>query len=159
MIANRLADWNRTTPEQRRILVACGAGAGMAAAYNVPLGGAMFAAEILLGSITLATVVPALLASAVGVACSWALLPDVAAYSVPEMGSTRSLVMWSIVAGPVLGLVSVAYVHTIGWGIETETTRDLHRHFAAVGVHGGGVDVSKVSAGVGKRKEYRPTDV
>jgi CIC family chloride channel protein len=139
VIANRLADWILTTPEQRRILVACGAGAGMAAAYNVPLGGAMFAAEILLGSIALATVVPALLASAVGVACSWVLLPDAAAYSVPVMQTSRSLVLWSVVAGPVLGLVSVGYVHTIGWAAKRKPVQ-LHAAvwpvvaFAAVGL-------------------------
>src|ERR1019366_5810503 len=37
-------------PAQRRLLVAAGAGAGMAAVYNVPLGGALFALEVLLGS-------------------------------------------------------------------------------------------------------------
>lgn len=37
--ANVLSDRFDLSDEQRRLLVACGAGAGMAAAYNVPLGG------------------------------------------------------------------------------------------------------------------------
>lgn len=43
VVANALSDRVRLSDEQRRLLVACGAGAGMAAAYGVPLGGALFA--------------------------------------------------------------------------------------------------------------------
>ena len=50
--------------EQRRLLVACGGGAGFAAVYNFPLSGALFNAENLLGSIYLPVVLPA-------VVCSW----------------------------------------------------------------------------------------
>jgi hypothetical protein len=39
VIANALSDRARLSDEQRKLLVACGAGAGMAAAYGVPLGG------------------------------------------------------------------------------------------------------------------------
>ncbi|MDE3064628.1 MAG: chloride channel protein, partial [Acidobacteriota bacterium] len=41
--------WLGLTPAQRRLLVACGGGAGLAAVYNVPLGGAVFTAEVLVG--------------------------------------------------------------------------------------------------------------
>ena len=50
VIGNMAAMWRNLPDDQRRLLVACGGGAGMAAAYNVPLGGAMFALEVLLGS-------------------------------------------------------------------------------------------------------------
>src|ERR1700722_19123073 len=48
-----LASWGRLSPSQRRLLVACGGGAGLAAVYNMPLGGALFTAEVLCGSIAL----------------------------------------------------------------------------------------------------------
>ena len=51
------------TPAQRRLLVACGGGAGLAAVYNVPLGGAIFTAEVLVGSFALPVVLPALACS------------------------------------------------------------------------------------------------
>ena len=38
VFANLFADRTRLSDEQRRLLVACGSGAGMAAAYGVPLG-------------------------------------------------------------------------------------------------------------------------
>ena len=58
-----LASWARLSPAQRRLLVACGGGAGLAAVYNVPLGGALFTAEILMGSLSLPTILPALACS------------------------------------------------------------------------------------------------
>ena len=42
-VASALSEWAQLPDWQRRLLVACGAGAGMAAVYNVPLGGALFA--------------------------------------------------------------------------------------------------------------------
>src|SRR4051812_46526296 len=38
------------TPRDREILLSCAAGAGLAAVYSVPLGGALFAARVMLGT-------------------------------------------------------------------------------------------------------------
>ncbi len=115
VVANKVSDWSGLTSAERRILVACGAGAGMAAAYNVPLGGALFAAEVLLGSLTLSTILPAFVATFTGVAASWLLLPDEPAYKFPSLEVSSSLIVWSILAGPVLGVLSVGYVRAISW--------------------------------------------
>ncbi len=45
VIANFFSDLGRLSDEQRRLLVACGA--GMGAAYGVPLGGALFSLEVM----------------------------------------------------------------------------------------------------------------
>ena len=60
VIANFFSDRVRLSDEQRRLLVACGAGAGMGAAYGVPLGGALFALEVMRGMLALRYVLPAL---------------------------------------------------------------------------------------------------
>ena len=60
VIANFLSDRLRLSDEQRRLLVACGAGAGMSAAYGVPLGGALFSLEVVRGMLALRYVLPAL---------------------------------------------------------------------------------------------------
>ncbi len=63
VFANFFADAEDLSDEQRRLLVACGAGAGMGAAYGVPLGGALFALEVMRGKLALRFVLPALFAS------------------------------------------------------------------------------------------------
>ena len=87
----------------------------MAAAYNVPLGGALFAAEVLLGSLTLSAVLPAFVASFTGIAVSWLLLPNVPAYNFPALDVSKSLIVWAVMVGPMMGVVSVGYVRAISW--------------------------------------------
>lgn len=113
--ASTLAGWLGLTPAQRRILVACGAGAGLAAVYNVPLGGAVFTAELLLGTFTLPIVLPALACSGIATATAWLYLPRHATYvGVPDYRFTVTLVVWAVLAGPVLGVLSVGWVRLVG---------------------------------------------
>ena len=101
---------------QQRLLIACGGGAGLAAVYNVPLGGAFFTAEILLGTVSLATMLPALGCAWIATLTAWIYLPDSATYTnVPEYHITASLLVFSLLAGPVIGVLSAGYVRLIGW--------------------------------------------
>jgi H+/Cl- antiporter ClcA len=115
VLADALADRSRLSDEQRRLLVACGAGAGMAAAYGVPLGGALFALEVLRGMLALRLVLPALLASLVATVVSWIALPDAPTYTLPAFTTSPSILVWSLVVGPIAGFVSVGYVRAIAW--------------------------------------------
>ena len=106
----------RLSPAQRRLLVACGAGAGLACVYNVPLGGALFAAELMMGTIALPTVLPALACSCIATAVSWIYLPDHPAYvNLPDFRFSTSLLIWSVIAGPVVGGLASGYIRLIGW--------------------------------------------
>ena len=101
---------------QRRLLVACGAGAGLAAVYNVPLGGALFTAEILIGSISLPTILPALACSGIATLTAWIYLPTHATYTdIPDFHSNARLVVWALLAGPIIGLLAAGYLRLIGW--------------------------------------------
>ncbi len=122
VIANALCDRARLSDEQRRLLVACGAGAGMAAAYGVPLGGALFALEVLRGVLALRLILPALLASTIATLVSWAALPDAPTYVIPPFSLSASVVCWAIAAGPVAGWVSVGFVRIIAWGDRNKPT-------------------------------------
>ena len=115
VIANLLSDRGRLSDEQRRLLVACGAGAGMGAAYGVPLGGALFALEVLRGELALRFVLPALITALIATGVSWAFLPDAPTYLIPADAGSISSVAWALLAGPLAGLVSVGYVRAVAW--------------------------------------------
>jgi len=111
-----VAHWTRLSTPQRRLLVACGGGAGLAAVYNVPLGGALFTAEILVGTVTLPIVLPAVVCSGIATAVAWLYLPNRATYlSIPSFHFSATLFVWALVAGPVVGLVASAYIRLVGW--------------------------------------------
>lgn len=114
--ASVLAGWTRLSAPQRRLLMACGGGAGLAAVYNVPLGGALFTAEIMLGAITVPTVLPALVCAGIATATGWLYLPDHATYlDIPAYRFTTPLLAWSLLAGPLIGLAACGYIRLIGW--------------------------------------------
>ena len=115
VVADLISDKARLSDEQRRLLVACGAGAGMAAAYGVPLGGALFALEVLRGMLALRLVLPALLASLVATAVSWLVLPNAPTYQIPAFSNSAGALAWALILGPIAGLVAVGYVRTIAW--------------------------------------------
>jgi CIC family chloride channel protein len=61
-LPGRLRKW---PAPRRRLIVACGAAAGIASAYNAPIAGAMFVAEIVLGSVSMESFGPLVFASVV----------------------------------------------------------------------------------------------
>jgi hypothetical protein len=87
----------RQSDEQRRLLVACGAAAGLSAAYGVPLGGVL----------ALRLVLPAVMASLIATAVAWVALPDVPTYLIPAYISSTPIVFWAPFAGPIAGLALV----------------------------------------------------
>jgi len=115
VLANAFSDRALFSDEQRRLLVACGAGAGLAAAYGVPVGGALFAIEVMRGVLALRMVLPALLASLVATLVAGLALPDHPIYVVPAYPTSASLLAFAAVAGPLAGLASVAFVRMIAW--------------------------------------------
>jgi chloride channel protein, CIC family len=115
VVANVLSDHVGLSDEQRRLLVACGAGAGMAAAYGVPLGGALFAMEVLRGMLALRLVLPALLTSVIATLTSWLVLPDTPTYVIPHFDNSVANLVLALLVGPIAGVVSVAFVRAVAW--------------------------------------------
>jgi CIC family chloride channel protein len=115
VLANFFSDKGGLSDQQRRLLVACAAGAGMAAAYGVPLGGALFALEVMRGVLALRFVLPALFTSVIATAVSWMVLPDAPTYVIPAYSSSASSLVWALLAGPIAGVVSVGYVRAVSW--------------------------------------------
>ncbi|WP_071333627.1 chloride channel protein [Burkholderia contaminans] len=110
LLAGRLAHAAGLTPDDCRLMVACGAGAGLAAVYNVPLGGAIFVLEVLLGTFELRALVIAVATSAIAAAVAWIGLGNEHQYTVPPFVLSTPLVVWSIVCGPLFGLAAYGFV-------------------------------------------------
>jgi chloride channel protein, CIC family len=115
VFANLFADVEDLSEEQRRLLVACGSGAGMSAAYGVPLGGALFAIEVMRGKLALRYVLPALFASMIATGISWIALPNEATYVFPSFPLSASVMFWVLAAAPITALGSVLYVRLVRW--------------------------------------------
>ena len=115
VIANVVSDHVRLSDDERRLLVACGAGAGMAAAYGVPVGGALFALEVMRGMLALRFVLPALVTTLVATGVSWWFLPNAPLYRIPDFAGSDSGIAWALLAGPLIGVVSVGYVRSVAW--------------------------------------------
>ena len=115
VFANVFADAGRLSDEQRSLLVACGAGAGMGAAYGVPLGGALFSLEVMRGKLALRFVLPALLTSLIATGVSWIALPNTPTYIIPPFPLSASGVVWAIVAAPFFAFASILYILLVRW--------------------------------------------
>jgi H+/Cl- antiporter ClcA len=99
--------------EECRRLIACGAGAGLAAVYNLPLGGALYTLEVLLGTFSASAVVPAVATSVIAARVAWVGLGNETLYDLSPFDVSPSLVVWSIVAGPSFGVVAYAFARLV----------------------------------------------
>lgn len=99
-LAGRLQHW--TTP-RLRLLVACGAAAGIASAYNAPISGSVFVAEIVLGSMAMEIFGPLVFASVIATLTVRGFLGPGPLYAIPLFRLNRA---WEIGPYLLLGLVS-----------------------------------------------------
>lgn len=96
--------------KETKIMLACGAGAGLAAVYNVPFGGALFVMEVLLCTSRWSIVLPAMTTSAIAVVVSWWGLGNEPLYYIPELTISYSLVLWAVAAGPIFGISAFWFI-------------------------------------------------
>lgn len=93
-----------------RVLTACGAAAGIAASFNTPLAGAVFAMEVLMLEYTVAGFAPVILATVSATAISQLIFGDTYAFSVPEvqLGNVAQL-PYILVCGILIGLLAAGF--------------------------------------------------
>lgn len=104
----------RVPPFQQKTLVGCGAAAGIAATFNAPIAGALFALEILLGDFGLASFSPVVLSSVTATVISRHYFGDFPSFVIPAYTITS---LWEYAIYPFLGIatgiVAVVFVTTL----------------------------------------------
>lgn len=114
IIGGRLGRWLGLSPRRRQILIGCGTGAAIAAAFNAPLAGVFFALELVLGDYTAGTMSPVVLASVAGTVVCRALEGVGAShFRVPpyHIGSWLEIVLY-VGLGLAAGLVGPLFART-----------------------------------------------
>src|SRR5690348_7970320 len=93
----------RFQPRRVKILVGCGAAAGISAAFNAPFAGAFFALEEVLGSFSVGAFSPVVIASVVGALTVRPFLGSHPAFHIPPYGQVRPLAI--VLLYPILGIL------------------------------------------------------
>ena len=118
-VASRLGQWLRLRRGDLRMLVGCGAAAAIATAFNAPLAGAFYAFELIIGSYTLATLLPVSIAALVGTLVGRATLgvAPIFVHHQPFALSGREFAMAALLGGICAGLGIL-----VMWGLTTIET-------------------------------------
>ncbi|MCB1792074.1 MAG: chloride channel protein [Gammaproteobacteria bacterium] len=101
-----------------RTLVGCGTAAGIAASFNTPLAGVVFALEVVMMEYTVASFIPVILAAVSATTLSNRVFGDYSAFSIPPLHSADLaelglVLLISVLAGAVSALF-VQSVQTVG---------------------------------------------
>ena len=104
----------RVSPRRLRTLVGCGAAAGMAATFNAPVAGALFAVEIILGDFGVPQFSPIVISSVMATMVARQSLGNFPAYIIPKYSLVSPLeLIGYAVLGALAGLVALAFIHTL----------------------------------------------
>lgn len=113
-IGSTIGQFTKVNPHRMKIFVACGAAAGIAAAFNAPVAGALFSVEVILGDFGIPQFSPIVIASVVATVVSRTFLGDYPAFVVPkyELHSPNELIFYGIL-GLLAGLVALLFMKVL----------------------------------------------
>lgn len=110
-IGSTLGQILKVSGNRMRNLVGCGAAAGIAATFNAPIAGAIFALEVILGEFEVGTFGPIVLSSVTATVISRAFLGNYPAFDIPKYDLVS---IWEIPAYLIMGVLAgfVAFLFT-----------------------------------------------
>ena len=105
-----------TTASERKVLLACGAAAGMSATFNTPIAGVILAIELLLFEFKARSFIPLVVASTLATAVHMQLLGAGPMFTVTAMDfGVPSALPFYLVLGVVCGLAAVGFSKLLYW--------------------------------------------
>ena len=147
MFGSRLGLLARAPVPRLRLMVACGVAAGIAAAYNAPLSGALFASEIVLGSTSMESFGPLVISSVISNSTIHRFLGYGPVFDVPHVvfASSNWELIFYIFLGVLLGHLAPPFLALIDFAKSQFVKLKLPLYWQ-LGL--GGVIVGCISAGV-----------
>jgi CIC family chloride channel protein len=113
-VASKLGQWAKWPPYRLRLLVGCGASAGIAAVYSAPITGAVFASLIVLGNFSMNLFAPLVCASVAATLTSWIFFGPERWYNVPKFPPmTVGDLPWFVVMGLLCGIVAAIFLKSL----------------------------------------------
>lgn len=110
-LVGRTRQWSLA---QKRLILACGAAAGIASAYNAPIGGALFVAEIVVGSIAMETFGPLVFSSVLATQAARFLAGSAPIYEIPPFRLQSGLeLFYYLILGLLAGVAAPWFLRAL----------------------------------------------
>jgi CIC family chloride channel protein len=113
-LASKLGQLGGWPPYRLRLLVACGAAAGIAGTYSAPIGGAVFAAQIVLGNFSMNLFGPVLVSAMAATVVSRTFFGISHWFDAPEVEFTRlTQLPWFLLLGALAGVAGAFFLRAL----------------------------------------------